>query len=146
MEYKELDGQSVIKADNITEPNDFLWKQYVTFVDLFKFYLDTTLKSNIWFYTITGAILTYYFAHLNKGNANLKFSLILPVILGLGIGVIFLLGSIQAKDMKRKLTYIREELHLPGAPHADVLIIFLQFSGILSILVALFISFFYLYI
>ncbi len=141
MEYTDLDGQSVVKASNTTDPSDLLWKQYEVFVDLFKFYLDTALKCNIWYYTLTGAILTYYFKNENE-NTHLKYSLILPVILGIGLGVIFLLGSVQAVDLKRKLTYIREELHLPGAPHTDVLINFVRFAGLLLILVALFITFF----
>lgn len=141
MEYNEAQKQTVIKGNTVTDPNELLWKQYGVFVDLFKFYLDISFKCNIWFYTITGAILTYYFGH-ETSNVNSKYSLILPIVLGFGFGLIFLMGSTQARDLKHKLNYIKEELNLPGMPHTDVLINFLNFAGVLFIIVALFILIF----
>ena len=133
-------SESWAKGDVIIDANNLLWKQYGVFVDLFKFYLDTTLKANIWFYSITGAILTYYFK--NSGDPLLKYSLVLPMVLGLGFGIICLLGSIEANDTRKKLSYIRDELKLPGMPHVQVLVYFLIFAGILFIVVAAAIYFF----
>src|ERR1044071_9438105 len=107
--------ESWAKGDTIIDPNNLLWKQYGVFVDLFKFYLDTALKTNIWFDSITGAILTYYFS--NAADPLLKYSLVLPMVLGLGFGIMGLFGSIQANDTRKKLLYIRGELKLPGMPH-----------------------------
>jgi len=120
---------SSAKGDAILDGNNLLWKQYVVFVDLFKFYMATTLKANIWFYSLTGAILTYFFK--NAGDPLLKYSLVLPMVLGLGFGIMCLLGSIQANDTRKKLIYIRDELKLPGMPHIQILFYFLIFAGIL---------------
>ena len=125
---------SSAKGDAILDGNNLLWKQYVVFVDLFKFYMATTLKANIWFYSLTGAILTYFFK--NAGDPLLKYSLVLPMVLGLGFGIMCLLGSIQANDTRKKLIYIRDELKLPGMPHIQILIFFLIFAGILFIVIA----------
>jgi hypothetical protein len=132
--------ESWAKGDTTIDPNNLLWKQYGVFVDLFKFYLDTALKANIWFYSITGAILTYYFK--NASDPLLKYSLVLPIVLGSGFGVMCLLSSIQANDTRKKLSYIRDQLKLPGMPHIQILFYFLIFAGILFILVAAAIYFF----
>ena len=133
-------SESWAKGNVTIDANNLLWKQYGVFVDLFKFYLDTALKANIWFYSITGAILTYYFK--NAGDQLLKYSLVLPMVLGLGFGIIGLLGSVQANDTRKKLSYIRDQLKLPGMPHVQVLVYFLIFAGILFIVVATAIYFF----
>jgi len=49
------ESESWAKGDATIDPNNLLWKQYGIFVELFKFYLDTALKANIWFYSITGS-------------------------------------------------------------------------------------------
>jgi hypothetical protein len=133
-------SESWAKGDAAIDANNLLWKQYGVFVDLFRFYLDTMLKANIWFYSITGAILTYYFK--NAQDPLLKYSLVLPMILGLGFGIMCLYGSIQANDTRKKLIYIRDELKLPGMPHVQILFYFLIFAGILFIVVAAAIYFF----
>lgn len=135
------------KGDAAIDANNVLWKQYATYVDLFKFYLDTALKANLWFYSITGAILTYYFAVknarpdspnvLNAAASPLEHTLVLPMVLGVGLGIIFLVGSTQANDMRNKLRYIRDELKLPGMPHVQVLIYFLALSGFLHLAVSI---------
>jgi len=136
------------KGDAAIDPNNILWKQYATYVDLFKFYLDASLKANLWFYSITGAILTYYFGVKNAradvlkvAASPLEHTLVLPMVLGVGLGVIFLFGSVQANDMRNKLSYIRDELKLPGMPHIHVLIYFLAFAGFLLIAISISIYF-----
>jgi hypothetical protein len=132
--------ESWANGDATIDPNNLLWKQYAVFVDLFKFYLDTALKTNIWFYSLTGAILTYYFK--NAEDPLLKNSLVLPMVLGLGFGIMGLFGATQANDTRKNLSYIRDQLKLPGMPHVQVLIYFLIFAGILCIVVAAAIYFF----
>lgn len=128
------------KGDITIDANNLLWKQYGVFVNLFKFYVDATLKVNIGFYSRSGAILTYYFK--NAGDPLLKYSLVLPMVLGLGFGIMSLLGSIEANDTQKNLSYIRDELKLPGMPHIQILIFFLIFAGILFIVIAAAIYFF----
>jgi len=50
-------------------------------VDVFKGYLDTTLTANIWFYAVTGAVVTFYLSH--KDIPFLNLALLLPIVLSL---------------------------------------------------------------
>lgn len=122
------------KSDNL-EPDNLLWKQYNIYTDLFKFYVDTTLKATTWFYAITGAILVYYFDHI--GNPYLRYSLLLPAVLSFGFYRIFSFGARQNKDLSRWLNYIRAQLNLPGRPHVEVLDQFLDLSSKLFLIVTL---------
>ena len=128
-EEKPVDKTAEIKPDNL------LWKQYNVYVGLFKFYVDTAWKVTTWFYAITGAILTYYFANANT-NPLLIFSLILPFLLSIGLWLIFTHGVNQMKDLNKHLTRIRDALELPGKPHVDVLTLFLRMGSLLFLLVA----------
>jgi hypothetical protein len=123
------------KAEEV-KPDNLLWKQYNVYVDLFKFYVDTTLKATTWFYAITGAILTYYFANADTSLFLLRFSLILPLLLSLGLCAIFALGVTQMQELDHNLNYIRKELRLPGKPHVNVLTWFLRLGTILFFFVS----------
>lgn len=124
-----------------TEPDkldsdNLLWKQYNTYVDIFKFYINVIWQVITWFYAITGAILVYYFEHV-KDNSYLRYALVLPAILSFGFFQIFSFGAQQNKDLVRWLNYIRAQLSLPGRPHVEVLSKFLELSSQLFLLVSL---------
>jgi hypothetical protein len=126
-------------ADETAKLSDdnLLWKQYAIYVDLFKFYVDITWKSSTWFYAITGAILAYYFSHIQDNNPLLRYALVLPIILSLGFAFIYDRGSRQTEDLENKLKYIRERLRLPGKPHVDFLEKFLEVCRLLFVFVGL---------
>ena len=123
------------KPDNLDSDN-LLWKQYNTYVDIFKFYVNITWQVITWFYAITGAILVYYFDHV-KDNSYLRYALVLPAILSFGFFQVFSFGAQQNKDLVRWLNYIRAQLSLPGRPHIEVLDKFLESSSQLFLLVSL---------
>jgi len=123
------------KADNLDSDN-LLWKQYNSYVDIFKFYVNVTWQVITWFYAITGAILVYYFDHA-KDNSYLRYALVLPAILSFGFYQIFTFGAKQNKDFVRWLNYIRAQLSLPGRLHVEILGRFLELSGKLFLLISL---------
>lgn len=123
------------KSDNLDSDN-LLWKQYDTYVDVFKFYINVTWQVITWFYAITGAILVYYFDHV-RDSPYLRYALLLPTILSFGFYQIFAFGAQQNKDLVRWLNYIRDQLSLPGRPHVEVLGKFLELSSKLFLLVSL---------
>jgi hypothetical protein len=47
------------------DPEELKWRQYALLVDLYKFYLELFLKFNIFFYAVTGAIMSVYLAKLD---------------------------------------------------------------------------------
>lgn len=123
----------VTKADNLDSDN-LLWKQYNSYVDIFKFYVNVTWQVITWFYAITGAILVYYFDHA-KDNSYLRYALVLPAILSFGFYQIFTFGAKQNKDLVRWLNYIRDQLSLPGRAHVEILGKFLELGGKLFLLI-----------
>src|SRR4028119_1215800 len=127
--------KDVIHADN------FLWKQYTVYVDLFKFYVDLAWKSTTWFYAITGAILAYYFNNADAANPFVQGALLLPIMLSLALCAMYLLGASQVKDLEWRMDYICKELGLAGRPHIDILRFFLVGGSILCFGVGLAILF-----
>ncbi|MGH7600186.1 MAG: hypothetical protein ACREOI_27845 [bacterium] len=117
-----------------TNDHELLWKQYSQLIDLYKFYLDLALKANVFFYAITGSILTFYFS--NKDSELSKFSLILPIVLSLLFGAIFSYGAILMKIFRDEIFNIRNMLKLHVAPETNILITFLKASAAIFFVVA----------
>ena len=109
---------------------------YKTYVDILKGYLDTALMANIWFYAITGAIVANYLTY-GKEKPFLKFSLIIPVILGISLCFISFKGRKYALDLRKKVGEVAGRLDIPGAPPVGILGLFLLITGALSGIVGL---------
>ena len=93
-------------GDELSE-RELLWRQYNLHVDLYKFYLDIALKVNVFFYVITGGILTFYFA--NSNERLIRYSLLLPIILSIGFGGVFIYGSILMSVVREDIFRIRRQ-------------------------------------
>jgi len=108
---------------------DVMWRQYALHVDLYKFYLDLSIKVNVFYYAITGAILTYYFQH--SADRFTRYSLLLPIAFSLAIGALFLYGAALLKTVREDLIDLRDALHLDTAPDVQVLVVFLRAFGVI---------------
>ena len=53
---------------------DDLWKQYQLHVDLYKHYLELSLKLNAFSYAVTGAILSFYLSRQQPVGGALRFA------------------------------------------------------------------------
>jgi hypothetical protein len=40
------------------DPEELKWRQYALLVDLYKFYLELSLKFNLFFYAVTGGMMS----------------------------------------------------------------------------------------
>jgi len=49
------------------------WRQYSQTVELYKFYMDLMVKFNVFYYAVTGAILSFFFA--NPDIDDIEFAL-----------------------------------------------------------------------
>lgn len=116
------------------EADNLLWKQYSTYIEVFKFYVSVTWQAITWFYGITGAILVYYFDHASD-SPILRYVLLLPMVLSYGFHQMFAFGKRQNADLVRWLDYIRSQLQLPGRPHVEILGRFLALSSKLFLLI-----------
>jgi hypothetical protein len=119
------------------DDSDRLWRQYLILVDLYKYYLDIAWKVSVWYYAITGAILSYYFA--NRGSlptVPLDLLLIFLSVASLGFVHHHYRGSKNLHDMTVWLDYIAHSLMLPGRPHVEFAAAFLLVNCALVGLVA----------
>ncbi len=114
---------------------ELLWKQYELNVNLYRSYLELVLKVNLFYYAITGAIVSFYFAH--PSEPLVRLSLVLPLFMSLAFSGFFIYGAILSRHTRTEIFNIREALKLQTAPEVNVLIVFLWIFATLFALVAL---------
>jgi hypothetical protein len=108
---------------------ELMWRQYELNVNLFKFYFDIVVKFNIFYYAITGAILSYYFTHAD--DPLIKYSLLLPVVMSFAFSYLYLWGIPLLENVRYEISYIASALRLKTAPETRVLNRVLLVFGIL---------------
>jgi hypothetical protein len=126
-------------ADSTTslDAENLLWKQYIVYVDLFKVYVDNALRPCIWFYAITGALLSFYIDHIGSGQPYLPYALLFPMLFSIGFCIGYLRSARQVEELRIRFDYIQEQLRLPGRPHVEFLSGFLRLAGVLFGLVGI---------
>ncbi len=117
------------------DENELKWKRFTLDIDLYKSYLELLIKFNVFYYAITGAILSYYFAH--QDIKVLACSLILPLILSLGFGVFFLYAAKLVTVMRADIILTAQELKLRTYPEVQVLKFLLILFGSIFIVISI---------
>ena len=118
-----------------TVDKDSLWKQNQLHIDLYKHYLELVVKFNVFYYAVTGAILSFYFSKTDV--PLIKYSLLFPIILSLGFGGFFFYGASLMKPVRNDIFFIRDALGLYSAPEVKVLAVVLRISAIMFFVVAI---------
>jgi len=113
---------------------DDLRLQYETLVGLFKHYVELVLKFNLAFYAITGALLSYYLAHVEV--RVVRFALLLPVVFAVMFSLFFIYGIILREYWRNDLFWIRDQLRLNTTLETRVLSALLGITTFLFLLVA----------
>ena len=108
---------------------ELLWKQYNLYVELYKHYLELIIKFSVFYYAVTGAILSFYFS--KEDVSVIKYSLLFPFFMSLGFGVFFIYSARLVHVVRDDLFAIRDALELNSAPEMKVLIVLLYLSAIL---------------
>src|ERR1022692_4462331 len=112
---------SVEVLRTMNDDTEILWRQYNLYVDLYKFYMEVVLKLNIFFYAITGGILTFYLAH--PGIALIRYALLLPALMSLAFSGVFFYGARLLRPVRHDLFRIRDALKLETAPDIHILMV-----------------------
>ena len=120
----------------LTLSKDDLWKQYEISVDLYKHYLKLAIEINVFYYAITGAIVSYYFAHRMEAP-EIRFALMLPILMSVLLALFFIYGSIMNRYSRDEMFRVRDALGLRVAPEFAVLGWLLVVFAALMVLVAL---------
>lgn len=117
---------------SVPAPNpDLLWRQYKLHVDLYKLYLELTLKFNIFYYAVTGAFLSFY---LSRTSVNvLKYSLAFPFLMSVGSAILFLYGARLNRVTRDDIIRLGQLLGAEVWPEVRVL----RLSALFCFLVAL---------
>ena len=117
------------------DPSEIKWNDFKMNVDLHRSYLDLAINLNMFYYAITGAIVSFHFA--NSASPTAKLALILPVILSIGLTVFFFWSAKLAHNLRFHIKSTAEELGLKCYPEGIVLvllcIIFGTVLGVVSV-------------
>jgi hypothetical protein len=97
------------------QQNDNLMKQYQMMVDIYKFHFEMVLKFILFYYAITGAILSFYLTQPNAGFMR-TYALLLSSVLGFGFSVFAFLGALEVSPMKDHIAEVARDLHLKVFP------------------------------
>jgi hypothetical protein len=125
-------------ADEKISGEEKLWRQYVIFVELYRYYIDLVWKASIWLYTAIGASLIYFFDHLDpKSPGYLPLLLLFLSFLSGGISIILARAIPLLTEMESWLEYIADSFGLPGRPHVEFVRAFYRLSCVALWLIAL---------
>jgi hypothetical protein len=117
---------------------ELLLKEFQLHVDLVKHYLDLVIKFNVFYYAVTGALLSYYFTNFKTENI-VRWSLILPILMSVLFGILFLAASRAIPKVDTELSYISRLLNF-AKPEVSVLRFALIASGLLFLGVGIVLS------
>jgi hypothetical protein len=112
-------------------------------IDIYKFYLSIIIQMNLFYYGITGAILSFYFLH--SEISYLKYSLLLPIIFSVGLIAIFISGISKSKVLNNDTKEIACKLNLDTFHDLDTLKYVLILFSILHFFVVSMLVFFIFY-
>lgn len=118
------------------DPQELLWRQYQQNIDLYRFYMDLTVKFNVFFYAVTGAIVSYSLAQ-HDSNALIKYALALPLVMSLCFAAFFVYGGVLMRILKKETFAIRDALRLQAAPDVGVLSVLLYLFAFIFLMIAI---------
>lgn len=130
---KLRDARERPEKDLDKEEWEAAWKEYELHIELYKYYLDMGLKANLFFYFITGGILGIYLQ--NPARRMMKFSLLLPVLVSLAFGGVFIHGAFLWMRISDVIKEIRRELKLKRAPDINLMSLLLIVFGTIFLII-----------
>ncbi len=80
-------------------------------MDLYKFYFDLTLKANVIFYGIAGAVASFVLSHIGKESfRGLLYALWIPALLGLSLTIVSFYGFGKFRPFREHLLEITSKI------------------------------------
>lgn len=116
-------------------PAEIKWNDFNLSVDLHRSYLDLSMKLNMFYYAITGAILSFHFTNTEVSIS--KYSLYLPLLLSTGLSIFFIWAAFLANDLRASIRQNAEELGLNYYPEGIVLVVLCAIFGVMLGLVSI---------
>lgn len=113
------------------DENSVDWKAFEMSVDLHRLYLEFAVKLNLFYYAITGGILSFHFARESPKVSAI--GLLLPTILSLFLGGFFLYSASLAWHLRAAITMNAKKLGLTVYPEGIVLVTLCVIFGIVML-------------
>jgi hypothetical protein len=113
-----------------------LWRQYQIHVDLYRHYLELTLKLNIFFYAVAGAIASFCLSRPFPAGP-IRYALLLPALLAIGLAAVCFYGARLNSYTRAELIRVTGALGLTTSPEVRVLSVVLCISGVLFVIAAI---------
>ena len=117
------------------DKTEIIWNDFKMSVDLHRSYLDLTIKLNMFYYAITGAILSFHFT--NGAVEVSKYALYLPLLLSIGLAIFFLWSARLANNLRIAIKKGAKALELEFYPEGIVLVMLCLIFGIVLALVSI---------
>jgi len=137
------------------ERRGWLLEQYKTHVDLYKQYLDLTVKFDAFYYIATGAILSFYFTRTKDELAthpDIRLSLLFPIAMSLSFALVYIIGYLELKrkinvmgEIVRELGREKGKNALMMVPNFNILGVFLILAALFKFLIAIALGLYYAY-
>jgi hypothetical protein len=130
------------KAQELEAIRELKWREVMSRVDAYRFYIKLCLEANAFFFATTGFILGFYLNQpIDPPNYYLKFFLLLPILMGTVLGSICIYATKLQKEGRRIIEEIRIDLakkHLETEEVPDVYLLdlLLLIFGFIFFLVA----------
>jgi hypothetical protein len=112
---------------------ELLWRQYALHVDLYKQYLDLVLRFNIFYYAITGGILSFFFSQQQKGT--IRYSLLFPMIMSIFFSILAFYAAGRIRNVVTEINRIKDGIGITVAPDVQFLAFILRTCGLFFILI-----------
>lgn len=103
------------------------WKDFELSVDLHKSYIDFVVKLNLFYYAITGALLSFHFAKESPSVSVL--GLLLPIAFSLSLGGLFVYGGKLAGNLRANIKARADQLGLQVYPEGIILVLLCYIFG-----------------
>lgn len=114
-------------------PTEDLWRRYEFHIDLYKHHTELLLKFVVYYYAITGAMLSYYFT---EGSITV-FALVLPLTISIVFGWGLLYGSREIESQWDEISHLQSRLGMYGNRELRLLGLLLKVFGSLLILTSI---------
>jgi hypothetical protein len=112
------------------DERQLLWNRYSLHIEMYQKYLDAVLKLNLFYYGITGAIVSFYFSN-NSNGLTTEFALLLPILVSVLLIIFLISGAISYQIVKQDILFLVNELELSYFVRTDALPFLLWGSVIL---------------
>lgn len=115
--------------------HEILLRQYESHVDLYKFYVNTGVKLVAFVLALSGALVSFYLT--NDPFPYAKYALVLPAVLCVLLGGVYLYGARLMGVLREDMFLIRDALGFETAPEFQVGVVLLRVFSLALLITAI---------